>query len=320
MPNASHFRITPSTLISRVTEAGSPFIFSVWILPKLRSLLRVDEFNQRVQIAVVGQNTQSTAVSRCNTSDSPLSNKSSFFVCLQLMVADSYDLFVSIDHVMIPGMPCVGCIRVLPGHLDLRESAIEGFPSTLLAGTSCSFRILLLDVFDNPISLGDGLSIRFSVDSWVFISNKTAESVVSGNPATYKIDSNAASTRYMTSNNPAAYKIDSNAASTHYLLYSNQTGEHTIRVYVNDDEFAFSPLTLRVVPPEPSRLSSLTFLQSKDVLVTNQLFQVGLLRCFQVDPNPSLRSRGNPHSRVLLRHRNSRRPRACGSLSLLLFL
>lgn len=300
MPNASHFRITPSTLISRVTEAGSPFIFSVWILPKLRSLLRVDEFNQRVQIAVVGQNTQSTAVSRCNTSDSPLSNKSSFFVCLQLMVADSYDLFVSIDHVMIPGMPCVGCIRVLPGHLDLRESAIEGFPSTLLAGTSCSFRILLLDVFDNPISLGDGLSIRFSVDSWVFISNKTAESVVSGNPATYK--------------------IDSNAASTHYLLYSNQTGEHTIRVYVNDDEFAFSPLTLRVVPPEPSRLSSLTFLQSKDVLVTNQLFQVGLLRCFQVDPNPSLRSRGNPHSRVLLRHRNSRRPRACGSLSLLLFL
>ena len=280
VPNASHFRITPSTLTGRVTEAGSPFTFSVWIPSKLKSLLRVDEFNQRVQIAVVGQNTHSTKVTRCNTNDSILSYKSSFLVCLRLMVADSYNLFVSIDGALIPGMPCIGCIRVVPGHLDLGESTIDGFPSTLLAGTSCSFRIRLLDVFDNAIS-GDGQSIQFRTDSWVLISNTT---------------------------------------NTEFLLYSNQTGEHTVHVYVNNEEFVFSPLTLRVVPPEPSFPSSVTFLQSRDALVTNQMFQVGVLGRCQVDPSPSLRSEWNSHSRILLRRCNPHHPRVYGSIDLLLFL
>ena len=281
VPNASHFRITPSALTNRVTEAGSSFIFSAWIPSKFNSLLRVDEFNRRVQIAVVGQNTHSTRVTRCNTSDSPLSSKSSFLVCLQLMTADIYNLIVSIDGVAIPGMPCVGCIRVLPGNLDLGESTIEGFPHSLLAGTSCSFRIRLLDVFDNAIPLGDDMLIWFQTDSWVFISNTTG---------------------------------------TEFHLYSNQTGVHTIRAFVNAKEFAFSPLTLRILVPEPSSPSCVTFLQSKDTLVTNQRFQVRVSDSFHVDSSSSLQSEWDSYSRILLRHCNPYHPRTNGSSSLLLFV
>lgn len=241
LPVAKYFRITPSSLYGQISKAGEPFVFNVSIISSVNTVLPASVFFQSVSIQLAGQTTGHSLFSLCTESYNPTTLLASFQMCVNTTVSDIYDLTVLYDGISLPGMPCLGCIQIIPSTLDVRNTVVIGLKETLLAGTSLSFSIQLRDYFDNIVIPSSSYTISFSPNESFYITNDT--SIVSTD-------------------------------SYPFLLYLNHTEIYSFTIYVNDIPIPSSPFTVHVIASQPSFLSSITFLDDENSLVTTSSFQV----------------------------------------------
>ena len=166
LPVAAHFRITPSYLYQQVSQAGESFHFDVSFISSIQTVIPAGLFYQHVDIQVRGQNTNHTHFTYCNISIDPTQLLGSFHVCVNTTVADTYDLILLYDGVPLLGMPCLGCIQIIPSQVAIANTVVTGLTDTLLAGTSLSFTIQLRDEYNNlvdPSSLFISCQMNFSI-------------------------------------------------------------------------------------------------------------------------------------------------------------
>ncbi len=248
LPVAAHFRITPSYLYQQVSQAGESFHFDVSFISSIQTVIPAGLFYQHVDIQVRGQNTNHTHFTYCNISIDPTQLLGSFHVCVNTTVADTYDLILLYDGVPLLGMPCLGCIQIIPSQVAIANTVVTGLTDTLLAGTSLSFTIQLRDEYNNLVDPSSLFVIYFVPNEFLYITNDTSQI------------------------SPHSY---------HFLLYLNHTEIYTFSIYVNDIPLP-SPFTVCVVASQPSDLSSFTFISDIDFLVSMVPFEVHNLKLVHI--------------------------------------
>ena len=239
LPVSTHFRITPSDLYQQVSQAGQPFCFDISFISSIHTAIPAGFFYEHVEIQLKGQKTNHSDFVQCATSTNPTQLLGSFRVCVNTTVADTYDLMIRYDGSPLLGMPCLGCVHIIPSHVVITNTVVNGLTDTLLAGTSLKFTVQLRDEYSNIVNPSSLFFIHFEPNEF-HITN------------------------------------DTNVVSTHsypFQLHLNHTEVYTFSININGIPLP-SPFTVHIVASQPSDLSTFTFVNDVNSLLRVIPFQV----------------------------------------------
>ena len=260
----------------------------------------MDTFYRHLEVQIRGQTSNATTLSYCGqiatskqtaNNHSPISPASystltEFPVCFQTPITDVFDIIFLYDGVPLPGMPCIGCITVKASNVSVAEVVVDGLRSSLMAGTTLYFVVLLRDAYQNIIPRDEYHTISFSPNDLLFItpsevpqiglafsSNSTSTSATS-TPSQHSPTS--ASFRPSPSPPPSGnytinpnINIDSNTllfdfsiyqkAGYFFKLYVNHTCTYAFKTLVDGQPLPGQPSTVQINVSDPYFFSYISF-------------------------------------------------------------
>ena len=268
-------------------------------------MLDASTFYQHLDIQIRGQTSNATSLSYCGqmaTVKQTLSEQSSpttaylsssflteFPVCFQTTTADVFDVIFLYDGVPLPGMPCIGCITVKASNVSVADVVVDGLQSSLMAGNTLYFVVLLRDAYQNIIPRDEYHTISFSPNDHLSITPSDVPQIglaSSSNSTTTIITTTATSTTisrqssfgepshsppFPSPNNTINPNINMDSttllldfsiyqnAGYFFKLYVNHTCSYTFKTFVDGQPLPGQPSTVQINVSGPYFFSYISF-------------------------------------------------------------